>query len=726
MESGKVQRYLSYLVRRTPAENLRRATFRTRQLLRDQVGRRRVYKGKTHVTVDQLQRALVSGVRVEDLGARIRQRAGRMFFVPVAFKAELLEALNQLDFNGRERTLKAAEDACAHRFDILGSGLVDLGPEIDWHRDFKTDYCWPTRTYYKKIDGRYLRPDCDIKVPWDLSRAHHLPTLGRAYWLTGDERYPREFITQVRSWIRANPPEDGVNWVNAMETAIRAINWLWAYFLLLDSPQITVEFETEFFGMLLAHGRYIFLNLEGEPGGKYNSNHYISNLAGLIFLGLLIPEFREARKWQEFGITNLIVEMEHQVLADGVDYELSTSYHRLVVEIFITCAVLCRRNGCELPQSFWQVLARMLDFIYHYTRPDGTVPIIGDADNGRLQRLTSWDETEREYYDHRHLLAAGAVLFDRPEWAQAAGKCWEDAFWLLGSDAIQYWKAHLGAAQGMPSSQAFSKGGIYVMRDGDLYAVADAGGNGTGGVGGHNHCDTLSVEFYAYGAPFLVDPGSYVYTADPASRNLFRSTAYHNTIQVDHQELNRLDPQNLFQLGKDAIPEVHAWQSTPEYDLLVASHRGYCRLLDPVTPRRTIFFDKIAKLWLVWDHLEARGEHVYQVFFHFSAVEIIEFSGNPKSIVVCAPNQSQLALCLLRDPGFVFSLRNGWISRSYGRREAVPVAEYSVQVSGTQDWVWGIYPSHGPMLNPEAVTAAFDISCGLLRDAYAPFIEVKW
>ncbi len=53
----------------------------------------------------------------------------------------------------------------------------------------------------------YLELDrpTDVKVPWELSRCQHFTTLGQAYWLTGDERYAREFVDEVSDWIARNP-----------------------------------------------------------------------------------------------------------------------------------------------------------------------------------------------------------------------------------------------------------------------------------------------------------------------------------------------------------------------------------------------------------------------------------------------------------------------------------------------------------------------------------------
>ncbi len=713
---SRLSHYWSVLRNRPLRENLRRIS---RRVVHNWQGFKGEWYGKrgwTRPHPGHLHGVLVDRATTKTLGQGLRQRADRFFFTPLAVRDDLFRTLDRVDPTARSRAIQAAEKACAHVFDLLGSGEVALGAQIDWHTDFKTGYRWPPSTYYRRIDIRYLESDSDIKVPWELSRCQHLPTLGRAYWVTQDERYAREFVAQVSDWIVANPTGMGVNWACAMDVSIRAINWLWAYLLLRESSTLTPEFDGLFFASLLGHGRHIASNLEGQAGDN-NSNHYLSDIAGLLFLGVLLPEFKEARRWSAMGMVALRTEMEGQVLADGVDYELSIGYHRLVTEIFLTCAVLCRRNEIVLPGSYWVKLERMIEFIYYCTRPDGTIPLVGDADNGRLQRLTTWDEPQREFYDHRHLLAAGAVLFNRPEWAHAAGDCWEEALWLLGEEAIAFLRSNESACAGeIVASRGFPHAGIYVLRAGELYALVDAGGNGTGGIGNHNHNDTLSVEVFAYDAPLIVDPGAYVYTADPVARNLFRSSRFHNTILVDGEEINRFDPRVLFRLEADAVAEVQTWQSGEAFDLLVASHRGYCRLSDPVVPSRTVFFDKHAKLWLILDQWAARGTHDYTFPFHFATPHAREVGGLPKAVVAHASNGVEFLVCPLHDPGLAISLRQGWISRSYGCRERTRVAEYSAQLSGDGAVVWGLYPSPEVLPSDAVIRSAF-------RHSYAQLAE---
>ncbi len=46
-----------------------------------------------------------------------------------------------------------------------------------------------------------------------------------------------------------------------------------------------------------------------------------------------------------FGLCELQREMDKQILPDGADYESSTGYHRLVLELFCYSFLLCRLNG---------------------------------------------------------------------------------------------------------------------------------------------------------------------------------------------------------------------------------------------------------------------------------------------------------------------------------------------------------------------------------------------
>jgi len=256
-----------------------------------------------------------------------------------------------------------AEEECAHKFDLLGSGLVPLGEQIDWHRDFKANVRWEP-SYFSKIPEVELNNHADIKVPWELSRFCHFLTLGKAYVLTGNEKYAKEFVSQFDHWTKENPPYHGVNWRLAMEVAIRAIHWIWGYFFFQDSPHFDEDTKRRFIEALAIHGDYIWNNLEfdkrviGKQHVRQNGNHYISNLAGLIYLGVVLSG-DTAQRWLRMALREMDAELMDQVLPGGVHWELSPSYHRLVLEMCLSAVVLCHLNGIDVPTTLLQRLEAM-------------------------------------------------------------------------------------------------------------------------------------------------------------------------------------------------------------------------------------------------------------------------------------------------------------------------------------------------------------------------------
>ncbi len=595
--------------------------------------------------------------------------ASPAFFVDSGSVRERIALLDRHLPEARARAIAAADEVLRHRFDLLGSGPVTLGPEIDWHCDFKTGWRWPL-VHHLRLTHPPLTSPHDVKVPWELSRCHHLVTLGRAYAFSGDERYAREFVAQVRNWIAANPVEFGVNWAGPMDVAIRAVNWLWAYYLLDGSPALSATFRAEFEQSMFEHGWYLLRNQElwWPP-----TNHLIADLAGLTYLGILFPQFEEAARWRERGLHGLGQELLAQVHPDGFADEASTSYHRLVTELALSSILLARLNGIPIPAEGLSRLERMLEAIRMYTRPDGLDPFIGDGDDGRLHVLSSMGDAVHTARDARHLLALGAVLFDRHDFAAAAGDRWEDAIWFFGECVEPYLSATYAGAP-TPTSGCLRDSGLAIMRYGDLYLSLDAGDIGHRGIGGHAHNDTLSITLSIGNTTFLVDPGAYVYTANVHMRNYFRSTALHNTLQVDGQEINRLIGGDIFRMRHDAHPLIERWESGPEVDFLEAVHDGYRRLPGAVIHRRQVLFDKQGALWIVRDRVEGAGEHDLDWHFHFGDVHV-EIA-NEHDLTASGEHGARLLILPLEPKGMALQLYDGWVSPRYGVRHPAPAARY--------------------------------------------------
>lgn len=559
-----------------------------------------------------------------------------------------------------QRTRDRAENALEHRTDLLGPDLVPLGDPIDWHRDFRTGAVWPRGVLAEDQDYLRLDEQCDVKMPWELSRAHHWVALGRAYALNLDPRYAREFVAQLESWLEDNPWPYGVNWGRAMEVAVRAVNWIWAAAFFADAPEFTPRHRARFLRAMLQHGRHILANLEFADT---NGNHYLSNGVGLIFLGVLFAEFSESAAWRKKGFEIVWGEILQQVHPDGVDFEQGIGYHGLVAEFWYACVLLCERNRIPVPPHVRRRLSAMFDFMVTYTRPDGTFPQIGDNDDGRLANLD-----DEPVGSHRRHLAVGGVMFGRAELMAAAGDAVETAVWLCGPAPLE---AQLNvAAKAKPvTSRAFPHGGFYIMRTPEIVLTIDAGDIGMRGIGGHGHADVLSFDLWAMGGPLLVDSGTYTYTGDPAARNLHRATAAHNALRVDAQDSSRLgDKRWLWLIENDAHPREVAWHTDPECDAFRGTHDGYTRLQSPALHTRRIWLQKSTCHVRIVDCLSGHGEHLVELFFH----PAVDHEVTREGVLLHGLNERQQAW-LFGPDGMQLDVQDGWISRGYGLREPARV-----------------------------------------------------
>jgi Heparinase II/III-like protein/Heparinase II/III N-terminus len=495
-----------------------------------------------------------------------------------------------------------------HCWPLLGFGDRLFGKEIQWTRDPLSNYVWPL-DYHGDI--KLLRDDgSDVRVLWEINRLRHFITLACAYALTSDERYSAEFFSQLRSWDEQNPYGRGPNWTCAMEVALRAINLLAAFEIFRHSRQLDHYSLERLLRLFQQHGNYIDRNREFSYIAT--SNHYLSDLAGLFWLGCLLPELKDSENWNDGGLAGMLQEMDKQVLADGADFEASTGYHRFVLELFLYSFLLGELNEEQIDERHRKKLHQMLIYLRSYVRPDGLAPLIGDTDSGQVLPIH-----RRRADDHGYLLAIGAVVFKDPGLKLEGMEPPEELLWMLGEEGVNTFRG-MRPSQEHEISRAFPDAGTYIMRDGDLYLCFNACGAGIHGRGSHGHNDALSIEVAAGGRAFIVDPGTYVYSADLQRRHEFRSTAYHSTVKIDDVEQNRTDLNTPFVIGNEANPRVLEWKTSADSDKVVAEHYGYSRLSSPVVHRRSITFDKQEHHWLIDDEFFGDGEHVYEARFHFA------------------------------------------------------------------------------------------------------------
>jgi len=530
----------------------------------------------------------------------------------------------------QEGTLLQAEQFLTGRFAFRGSAPVVFSQEIHW--GFVAD----------------KEPDWNR----DLHRLDWLITLLLAGHYTGDPRFPRHVGAVLRHWWQENPLGSSP-WREPFEVAQRLNTFSWLLFLGAPLEEFAADSVSLLICALLAGSLWLERNLEYQTP----NNHLLIECLRLAQMGLLFPEFPGARRWAASGLGLLTREVSRQILPDGVHAELSTFYHRLVLEALLELIALARRNAWKLPTIIPDCAGKMLDFLQALAGPQEELPLLGDG-------------FHRDTLLRYHLSAAGSKLL-----GQIAAPAPPDdrTLWLLQGR----WPGYHQSKEPV-SAQLWPCGGYAVLRRGTggkrHRLIFDCGEFGLKAAPGHGHADCLSLDLMVFGAPVLVDPGTFSYK-DETWRQAFRGTRAHNTVTVDGQ--NQTPLKGIFGAGPFATPCLNAAVLGSGLRLLDASHRGYERLPGRVGHRRSII-DLPAEGWLVIDSLTGGGQHQVEVLWHFHPS--VEVSLSDASLLAPIDPRQGLAMRWAATaplPARVHRGResppDGWVSREAGQKEAAQV-----------------------------------------------------
>ena len=590
-----------------------------------------------------------------------------------------------------DATIRAAERVVQHEFDLLGSGPYH---PHDPDRDVRQNGYRPIDWYLDPVSGlrfqrgipigawnlEQMRPGrADVKLPWEIARCQHWPLLGQAYQLTGDERFAAEIASELDDFMEANPIGTAVNWACTMDVALRAANWALGLELVRSSPALAPAFWSRAYEALFDHGTFIESHLENTY--EVTSNHFLSNVVGLFFVAGVFDDVPRGRQWDSQCRGWLVQEMQVQVLPDGADYESSVPYHRLVAELFLGAARLAEYKRVPLPPGFMQRLRSMFEFLEAVLRPDGLMPQIGDADDGRLHIMSGYGQWQPQ--DGRHLFGPAGCLFDDASWRGVDGERgrWESAWW--GFEPVP-----AGATPRAPSElRHFPRAGLTVMRRGRDYLLVTNGVVGTGGFGNHKHNDLLGFEYHVDGVPVLIDPGSYVYTSDPDARNLFRSTRSHNTVSIDGEEQNEFRPEWLFRMFEHSNPEHLEVDDIGECMTYRGRHGGYTRLPQPIVVERRFTLSRRDGGLAITDVLDGTGTHRIRWHFHFAPK--VEVTIARADCIEIQAGATVLGMSV--PPSLRPTLATAWYSPSYGAR--TPCVGLDLEIEERLDGR-RVYPFH--------------------------------
>lgn len=622
---------------------------RLRQELAACVDKRLSRSRPVRLTRQRLVRML--GARdLADLWERLARRP-----YPAVHSAESACQLDRFCPGARGRIMEGARLGLERRIDLLGTGPATLGRPIDWECDLKTGYRWP-RAYAKSIEYSNLDRPSDVKVPWEISRLQWLIPAAQAYRLTGEERYAECVRDVILEWLDGNPYAHTVNWACTMEAAMRIFTLTWFFHVFAASPSWRDPgFRFRLLQSIFLHAEYTERHIEiSDVAG----NHYTADAAALVFAGLFFGHGEQAARWLSLGWKTLCGELPRQVCSDGVDFEASVPYHRLVQELFLFPAIYRRLHGLPVDDSYRDRVEAMASFTAAYSAPDGSCPLWGDADDARTLPFGG-----QQRNDHRYLVGLGAVAWHSCDLARKFLGPLDEIFWVFGPDSCDWLAANMDAQE--TASQAFPAGGFFIMRNREDRVFIDCGPVGLGGRGGHGHNDCLSFEAVLGGVRLITDCGAYVYTASAEERNRFRSTASHNTPRIDGEEMNRFIAWNaLWTLRYDARPDLRLWRAEPDRDEFEGSHTGYRRLPGEVLPVRNIQLDHASHTLRIRDSFAGSGSHSVEIPLHLDPGVDAELTATNR--IRLHAGGKRFELCWEEASAWDLAIEPARISPSYG------------------------------------------------------------
>ena len=386
--------------------------------------------------------------------------------------------LNRL--NGKKPAVTMAKSPDSGSLSLWMPGL-DMHPEY-WRR-FCLEELLEGRVCLLHEDGEpggenWANPDKSHLWNFNLHYLEFLIPLAAAYRESGEIRYYECFRDYCRRWIEDNQSGSGDGW-HPYTTSLRLTN-LWICMdefgeILLEDEEFFRELNNSMYAQYLHLQKRLELHLLG--------NHYFENLKAVL-LGTLY--FQEPAVYEEYK-RKFREEMAEQILPDGVHYERSPMYHKIILEDVMRAAKAVQTADGEWYGELLTSLRQMADAAYSLEEGMGHTPLFNDSGDNVARSLNSLLEALREEF---HIM---------PE-----------------------------------KKREFPAGGYYCLGNGRLRILFDAGEIAPGNMPGHGHCDAQSFELSLEGKPLFVNSGTGQYQGK--LRAYFRSTAAHNTVTADGQE----------------------------------------------------------------------------------------------------------------------------------------------------------------------------------------------
>lgn len=322
-------------------------------------------------------------------------------------------------------------------------------------------------------------PEASHLWNFNLHYFEYCVPLAARFARTGGAADVELFKRLAGSWMDACEYPHGDAW-HPYTISLRLVNWLICLDLFGDALAGDGEFMARITKSMYRQYRHLLANQEKH----LLANHYFENLKTLVICALAFGEDDVLAEVER----DYLAQLDEQVLPDGVHYERSMMYHKLILEGLLRVELAYPAAGKAAPRRIAEKAKLMLDAMASIERGMGKTPFFNDAADGVAK-------------ERRSLVAAcRRVCGLEPD----------------------------------DSKAAFPDSGFYKLYDGDVALVFFAGEPGPRYMLGHAHCDLLSFELSIGGKPAIANSGTYAYQSE--MRSYFRSTVAHNTATINGEE----------------------------------------------------------------------------------------------------------------------------------------------------------------------------------------------
>lgn len=429
----------------------------------------------------------------------------------------------------------------------------------------------------------------------------------------------------IQRWIDDNPPLLGNGW-EPYPLSLRLVNLVkWC----ARHPQAPAQWLASMARQAQA--------VAAQEERHILANHLFANGKALVFAGAFFAGDPGAR-WLKRGLAILDREISEQFLPDGGHFELSPMYHATLLWDICDLVNLAGRSAvpalAERVAIWHGVIDRGLRWLASMCHPDGEISFFNDAAFG---------------------------IAPPPEAIEAYARSLDCT---CGADPV-----------GPLSFVHLVDSGYVVVQLGQGgKALLDVAEVGPAYQPGHAHADTLSFELSLFGQRVLVNSGTSRY-GDDAERQRQRSTAAHNTVEIDDE--NSSEVWAGFRVAQRARPiALRVWQETRQEcaELLVrCAHDGYKRLTGAAVHQRQWAF--AATGLRVIDSLSGQYRKAVSRFYLHPDVQVsgnqeLQLSGGQKVRWSVTGGQAQIVPSTWH-PEFGASLPNHCIEIMFDGTEVV-------------------------------------------------------